>query len=70
MSKEPTPIKFTCYKCKSENTYPAVQGDEKDGAKVIIKRCINCSAENKVKLPEGWVAQRTAIVFRGLNPNA
>ncbi|PHN00722.1 hypothetical protein [Flavilitoribacter nigricans] len=69
MAQQISPIKFVCYTCKVENTYPAIKGDKKDSAKTVIKRCLNCSTENLIELPDGWSVERTGIIVRGMEPN-
>ena len=65
MAQETEQLRFTCYKCSTENFYPAKQGDDQEGGKTLVKRCTNCGAENKIELPDGWVAARTEVIHRG-----
>lgn len=62
------PLEFDCYKCGKQSSYPNLmkEGDEKDGAKTVVKRCTTCGAENKIALPDGWIGIRSDSVTRGL----
>jgi len=64
MSKETTSIQFTCHNCGKENKYSVIKGNNEGN--IVIKRCMNCSAENKIELPEGYIANPTETVFRGM----
>lgn len=65
--QESQPIIFTCYNCKNKSKYPneMTEGDTTTGAKTLIKRCTTCGAENKIELPDGWIAKRSDTVLRG-----
>lgn len=60
-----TSFKFTCYKCDSENTYPALKDEDSKGGTAVVKRCIICATPNKFTLPEGYTGE-SDVIFRGL----
>lgn len=62
------PLIFNCYKCGKESRYPNYlkEGEDKNAVKSVVKRCTTCGAENEVPIPEGWSAERTGSVLRGL----
>ena len=66
--KTPQALKFNCYKCGKQSTYPnyLTEGKDSEGVSSVIKRCTTCGAENKVELPEGWITDRPDSVLRGL----
>jgi len=66
-NQETQSIIFTCYNCNKESSYPneMAEGETNTGAKTLIKRCTTCSAENKIEVPDGWIAKRTDAVLRG-----
>lgn len=70
MSDESThPLKFDCYKCGKESTYPnyLTENEDKSTPQIVIKRCTNCSAENKIEIPKGYESNVQVEVLRGLS---
>lgn len=66
-NQETHPIEFDCHNCKKRSSYPneMKEGDTTTGAKTVVKRCTTCGIENKIELPDGWVAGRNDAVLRG-----
>jgi transcription elongation factor Elf1 len=62
------PLTFKCFKCGNESTYNNTLVDDSDsrGGKSVVKRCQVCGIENKVIIPDGWVARPTNTVLRGV----
>ncbi len=60
-----TVLKFSCYKCDAENTYPAIKDASEKGGTKVVKRCIICATENQFELPEGYTGQDD-FIHRGL----
>lgn len=60
-------LEFTCFKCNHQNSYPHTiqEGMEEEGARTLVKLCQNCGIENKLDLPDGWVASRDSVTLRG-----
>jgi len=68
MSDQTTSLKFDCYKCGKESTYPSYLTEDKGRTEpqIVVKRCTNCSAENRIELPKGYESKATTSVLRGL----
>ena len=68
MSDQTThPLKFDCYKCGKESTYPnyLTENEDKNAVQTVVKRCTNCSAENSIDVPKGYKSKAEIEVLRG-----
>lgn len=57
-------VAFTCLnpQCKHDNEVEISVGTPAEGATSLVRRCVICGVENKIDLPEGYIAEWNATV--------